>query len=104
MAYNSFVPAVLPPNPQIELSDEIVEILVKANRQIALLEGISSRMPNIDLFILMYVRKEALGTRFYKNNNGYFSHLLPEAYQKGVDTLNKILEVPKEKDLQKIRA
>lgn len=60
MAYNSFMPAVLPPNPQIEFSDEIVEILVKANRQIALLEGISSRIPNIDLFISMYVRKEAL--------------------------------------------
>lgn len=60
IAYNSFVPAVLPPNPPIELSDEIVEILVKANRQIALLEGISSRIPNIDLFISMYVRKEAL--------------------------------------------
>ncbi len=60
MTYNSFVPAVLPPNPPIELSDEIVEILVKANRQIALLEGISSRIPNIDLFISMYVRKEAL--------------------------------------------
>ena len=60
IAYNSFVPAVLPPKPPIELSDEIVEILVKANRQIALLEGISSRIPNIDLFISMYVRKEAL--------------------------------------------
>lgn len=60
MTYNSFVPAVLPPSPPIELSDEIVEILVKANRQIALLEGISSRIPNIDLFISMYVRKEAL--------------------------------------------
>lgn len=60
MAYNSFVPAVLPPNPPIELSNEIVEILVKANKQIALLEGISSRIPNIDLFISMYVRKEAL--------------------------------------------
>ena len=34
--------------------------MVKANRQIALLEGISSRIPNIDLFISMYVRKEAL--------------------------------------------
>ena len=60
MAFNSFVPAVLPPNPPIELNNEIVEILVKANRQITLLEGISSRIPNIDLFISMYVRKEAL--------------------------------------------
>lgn len=60
MVFNSFVPAVLPSNPPIELNNEIVEILVKANRQITLLEGISSRMPNIDLFISMYVRKEAL--------------------------------------------
>lgn len=60
MACNSFMPAILPPNPPIELNNEIVEILVKANRQIALLEGISSRIPNIDLFISMYVRKEHL--------------------------------------------
>lgn len=60
MACNSFMPAILPPNPPIELNNEIVEILVKANRQIALLEGISSRIPNNDLFISMYVRKEAL--------------------------------------------
>ena len=60
MAYNSFMPTVLPPNPPIELNNEIVEILVKANKQIALLEGVSNRIPNIDLFISMYVRKEAL--------------------------------------------
>ncbi len=60
MAYKSFMPAVLPPNPPIELNKDIVDILVKANKQLALLEGISSRIPNIHLFISMYVRKEAL--------------------------------------------
>ena len=60
MAYKSFIPSVLPPNPSIELNSEIVELLVKANKQLALLEGISSRIPNIHLFISMYVRKEAL--------------------------------------------
>ena len=60
MAYKSFIPSVLPPNPPIELNSEIVDLLVKANRQLALLEGISSRTPNIHLFISMYVRKEAL--------------------------------------------
>ena len=60
MAYNSFMPSVLPPNPSIELSNEIVKILIKANNQISLLEGISTRIPNINLFISMYVRKEAL--------------------------------------------
>ena len=60
MAYNSFAPSILPPDPSIELNSEIVNLLVKANRQLALLEGISSRIPNIHLFISMYVRKEAL--------------------------------------------
>ena len=60
MAYKSFLPAILPPNPPIELDKDIVDLLVKANKQLALLEGISSRIPNIHLFISMYVRKEAL--------------------------------------------
>ncbi len=60
MAYKSFMPAILPPNPPIELDKDIVDLLVKANKQLALLEGISSRIPNIHLFISMYVRKEAL--------------------------------------------
>ena len=60
MAYKSFMPSILPPNPPIELNNEIVDLLVKANKQLALLEGISSRIPNINLFISMYVRKEAL--------------------------------------------
>ncbi len=60
MTYKSFMPAELPPNPSIELDKDIIDLLVKANTQLALLEGISSRIPNIHLFISMYVRKEAL--------------------------------------------
>lgn len=60
MAYQSFVPSALSPNPTIELNNDIIEILVNANKQLALLEGIATRIPNMDLFISMYVRKEAL--------------------------------------------
>ncbi len=60
IAYKSFMPSVLPPNPSIELDKDIIDLLVKANKQLALLEGISNRIPNIHLFISMYVRKEAL--------------------------------------------
>lgn len=59
-AYKSFTPAPLPPNPPLELDNETVELLVKANKQLALLEGIAARIPNVNLFISMYVRKEAL--------------------------------------------
>lgn len=60
MAYQSFRPAPLPPNPPIALSDELVAKLVEANKKLAALDGLSARIPNMDLFVSMYVRKEAL--------------------------------------------
>ena len=60
MAYESFRPAPLPPNPPIEVSGELLTKLIDANKKIATLEGISSRIPNMGLFVSMYVRKEAL--------------------------------------------
>lgn len=60
MAYQSFRPAPLPPNPPIVLSGELVAKLVDANKKLAALDGLSARIPNMDLFVSMYVRKEAL--------------------------------------------
>lgn len=60
MAYESFRPAPLPPNPPIEVSGELLTRLIDANKKIATLEGLSSRIPNMGLFVSMYVRKEAL--------------------------------------------
>lgn len=60
MAYQSFRPAPLPPVPDIQLNETLVAKLVDANRKIAVLEGLACRIPNMDLFISMYVRKEAL--------------------------------------------
>ena len=60
MAYQSFRPNPLPPEPPIEMSNEMIAKLVDANRKLATLDGLSSRIPNMDLFVSMYVRKEAL--------------------------------------------
>lgn len=60
MAYQSFRPNPLPPEPPIEMSNELIAKLVDANRKLATLDGLSSRIPNMDLFVSMYVRKEAL--------------------------------------------
>lgn len=60
MAYKSFVPNPLPPVPPIELSEDMVRLLVEANSQIAVLNNMAAHIPNIDLFVSMYVRKEAL--------------------------------------------
>lgn len=60
MAYNSFRPNSLPPNPPIVLDNELVSKLIDANKKLAMLDGLSSHIPNVDLFVSMYVRKEAL--------------------------------------------
>ncbi|MFA7533296.1 MAG: Fic family protein [Tissierellaceae bacterium] len=59
-AYQSFLPTPLPPNPALDLDAEAVRLLVAANKQLAVLDAVSSRIPNINLFVSMYVRKEAL--------------------------------------------
>lgn len=60
MAYQSFRPAPLPPVPPIEFTPELVTKLVDANKKLATLNGLSVRIPNMNLFVSMYVRKEAL--------------------------------------------
>ena len=60
MAYESFRPTPLPPEPSIDVSGELLEKLIDANKKIATLEGLSSRIPSMSLFVSMYVRKEAL--------------------------------------------
>jgi len=51
LAYSSFVPSSLPPNPPVVLDAEGVELLVAAHRQLALLEGLAARIPNMELFV-----------------------------------------------------
>ena len=60
MEYESFAPSPLPPSPAVELDTKTHELLVTAHKRLALLDGLSSRIPNVNLLISMYVRKEAL--------------------------------------------
>lgn len=58
--YKFFVPSPLPPTPPIEHDKDMVGLLVNANSKIAILERLASKIPNVALFVSMYVRKEAL--------------------------------------------
>ena len=58
--YQSFRPSSLPPSPPLQISEEMNRLLIKARCELAELDVMSRYIPNIDLFISMYVRKEAL--------------------------------------------
>lgn len=59
-AYFSFYPQPLPPVPAIEIDSEMLSLITDAHEKTAVLNSVSDRVPNKDLFILMYVRKEAI--------------------------------------------
>ncbi|MCD7921956.1 MAG: Fic family protein [Clostridiales bacterium] len=59
-AYQSFLPSSLPPVPPININEEMTQLLISAHSQLKLLDGLTKRIPNIQLFVSMYVRKEAL--------------------------------------------
>lgn len=58
--YKAFIPKPLPPDPPLSIDGELVDLLSKADRAIGRLDGITEVLPNPDLFIAMYVRKEAV--------------------------------------------
>lgn len=58
--YKAFIPKPLPPNPPLKFDDEIKELEEKANRAIGRLDGATYILPNPDIFLYMYVRKEAV--------------------------------------------
>lgn len=59
-SYQSFRPNPLPPILEIKMDEEIVRLLIEANKQLVKLDMASQFISNADLFISMYVRKEAL--------------------------------------------
>jgi len=58
--YYSFVPKPMPPSPRVELTEEIITLLINANSRLLALESVIDHIPDKNLFVSMYVLKEAL--------------------------------------------
>ena len=60
MGYRAFMPVPLPPRPALALGGELQGLLSAADRALGRLDGSVLTLPNPDLFVFMYVRKEAV--------------------------------------------
>lgn len=58
--YRAFIPAPLPPSPPLVLAGELQNLLSAADHALGRLDGSVLTLPNADLFVLMYVRQEAV--------------------------------------------
>ncbi len=58
--YAAFVPAPLPPDPPVEIDVGMLTLLSGADLALGRLDGVIQTVPNPDLFVAMYVRREAV--------------------------------------------
>ena len=60
--FRAFYPAELPFSPSVRYDDELLYILSMADQAIGRLDSSANMIPNPDMFVRMYVQKEAIHT------------------------------------------
>jgi len=58
--YAAFVPQPIPPKPGVDMVPALWQVLSDADRALGRLDGLADMLPDPDLFVAMYVRKEAV--------------------------------------------
>ncbi len=58
--YRAFLPAALPYDPPLRYDARLLALLSEADQELARLDAATEFLPNPDLFVSMYVRKEAV--------------------------------------------
>jgi Fic family protein len=92
--FNSFVPQPLPPAPPIEFNPELLDLMEKANLALGRLDGLARLLPDLQLFLYFYVRKEAvLSSQIEGTQSSLSDLLLFESKQVPGVSLNDVQEV-----------
>jgi Fic family protein len=91
--YRAFIPAPLPPKPALRMEGELQNLLSRADMALARLDGLAEILPNVDLFIAMYVKKEAVLSSQIEGTQTSLDDFL--AYESGdrLENLNDVTEV-----------
>ena len=75
-SFKAFVPSPLPPDPPITLASKDHDLIEKANRALGRLDGVTTLLPDVSLFLYFYVRKEAVLSSQIEGTQSSFSDLL----------------------------
>lgn len=91
--YETFIPNSLPPKDLV-IDDELQLLLSKADGALARLDGVTQVLPNPDLFVAMYIKKEALLSSRIEGTQASLKGVLEfEAKLEPKENINDIREV-----------
>jgi len=96
--YRAFIPSPLPSDPPLDLHGELQTLLSEADDALGRLDGAVATLPNPDLFVAMYVRKEAVLSSQIEGTESSLQDLLaaeaalldPEAPQDVAEVVNYV--------------
>ena len=91
--YRAFIPKPLPPKPPVKIEGALQNLLSRADMALALLDGLAEMLPNVDLFIAMYVRKEALLSSQIEGTQASLDDLFSFERGEKLGNLNDVTEV-----------
>ncbi len=91
--YRAFIPAPLPPQPAIRITGELQRLLSQADLSLGRLDGSIRTLPNPDLFVTMYVRKEAVLSSQIEGTQSSLQDLLAAEAHLNAETPNDVDEV-----------
>lgn len=74
--FETFTPLDLPPSPNIQWDSELVLLLTRAASGAARLDGAAKLLPDLDLFLYTYIRKEAVLSSQIEGTQSSLSDLL----------------------------
>ena len=72
----AFIPAPLPPTPPLQINDELREQLDRAHVALGRLDSVTTLLPDTQLFLYTYVRKEAVLSSQIEGTKSTLSDLL----------------------------
>lgn len=74
--FSAFLPRPLPPDPPLEVAPHLQERVDAANQALGRLDGVSLLLPDPDLFLYSYIRKEAVLSSQIEGTQSSLSDLL----------------------------
>lgn len=91
--YKAYIPSPLPPNPTVTIDSDMQQLLSKADMALARLDGMGYILPNVNLFIAMYVKKEALLSSQIEGTQASLEDLFQFESGSEIENVNDVEEV-----------